>query len=222
MATITISHENTPNDESENIEKEYKIFSSSNKKTFKIKIRKGKMSIIFNAQEIGDIKETLFRDEEGFKNFEKLDRYFRQFDTIDELFEDIIKRENNELKVEEVSNNIKLILYYEIRKEKKGISFILKPEKSDSNKILMNLCEKSKEIDILKKENITLKNKIAELQFLVSRIYNSNIMDRPYCPKEIYTENWIEDSKKIDWKLLDPNKERYYDGRDGRIKCTIF
>ena len=176
------------------------------------------MSIIFNAQEIGDIKETLFRDEEVFKNFEKLDRYFRQFDTIDEIFEDMIKRENNELKVEEVSNNIKLILYYEIRKEKKGISFILKPEKSDANKILMNLCEKSKEIDILKKENIKLKNQIAELQFLVSRIYRSEIEHKPFCPTEIYTENWIADSKNNDWKHLDPNKQRYYH----EVNCTIF
>ena len=81
-----------------------------------------------------------------------MDKYFRQFDTIDELYLDISKIKRNEIVVEKIENDIKLILIYIIRGEKKELPFILKREKISIDNVVNNLCEKSKEIDTLKRE----------------------------------------------------------------------
>ena len=142
----------------------YEIENLLNNKKYKIILLKGENSIIFNVTEIGDIKGTLYKNEVSFNKFEKMDKYFRQFDNIEEIYLDLSRRKDNEIKVEEIENNIKLTLTYEIRNEQKDLPFILTQENLDINKIVMNLCEKSKEIDDLKKENEQLKHQIAELQ----------------------------------------------------------
>ena len=142
----------------------YEIENLLNNKKYKIILLKGENSIIFNVTEIGDIKGTLYKNEVSFNKFEKMDKYFRQFDNIEEIYLDLSRRKDNEIKVEEIENNIKLTLTYEIRNEQKDLPFILTQENLDINKIVMNLCEKSKEIDDLKKENEQLKHQIEELQ----------------------------------------------------------
>ena len=196
-----------------NEEKEYIIKNLSNNKNYKIKLIKAQNSIIFNAREIGDIKDTLYKIEVTLNNFEKMDKYFRQFDNIDELYLDVSRRKNDEIKLEEIENNIKLTLIYEIRSQKKDLPFILVHENADLNKIVMNLCEKSKEINDLKQENMQLKTQIAELQFYVSWIFNyfdnKNGKNKHYMPK--VKNEWILDTQTTDWKNLDVSSIRYRD-----------
>ena len=150
-----------------------------------------------------------------------MDKYFRQFDNIDELYLDVSRRQSNEIKVEEIEENIKLTLIYEIRSEKKDLPFILIKEGADINKIVMNLCEKSKEIDDLKQENLLLKYQIAELQFYVSWIFNyfdnKNGESKHYMPK--VKKEWILDSQNKDWKSLDITSLRYRNVNDN---CNIY
>ena len=198
--------------------KEYEIHS--NLKKYKVKFIKGNNEIIFQATEIGDVKGTLYIKQVKFSEFERVDKYFRQFDDINEIFSDLLNRDTNKIKLEEIDNNIKLILQYEIRGKKKDIYFILALEKADINKIIMNLCEKSKEIDYLKAENERLKKQIAELQFYTRFIFkffnqkNSNIGHQ--MPK-IKFENWMLDSQKNDWKTIELS-DKYCDAK----LCIIF
>ena len=200
-------------------EKEKKIeFEIS---SYKIEIIKGTNTIIFNASKIGDIKGSFFKNEIELNKFGQIDKYFRQFDTIDELYLDISKIKRTELKVEEIENNIKLILIYNIREEKKEFPFILNREKISIDNIVNNLCEKSKEIDILKYENENLKyenenlkDKIAELQFMVSCIYHEKCKPLPW----VDTSAWISDSKFNDWKNLNVYSKKYIND----LKCIIF
>ena len=190
-------------------------------KIIKSKFIKGQNSIIFNAKEIWDIKDILYKIEIGFNKFEKMDKYFRQFDNIDELYLDVSRRQSKEIKLEEIEENIKLTLIYEIRSEKKDLPFILIKEGADINKIVMNLCEKSKEIDDLKQENLLLKYQIAELQFYVSWIFNyfdnKNGESKHYMPK--VKKEWILDSQNKDWKSLDITSLRYRNVNDN---CNIY
>ena len=163
-----------------------------------------------------DIKGSIFQKEVEFYEFEKLDKYFRQFYDTNEIFADLSSKKKDEIKVEEIDNNIKLILQYKIRNEKKDISFILTKEEDDINKIVMNLCEKSKELDMLKKENENLKQQIAELQYFIRWIYKKSEKPMPTV-EGLNTSNWIKDSKIIDWKELDIQSERY-----GRVGSNIF
>ena len=101
--------------------KECEIKNLQNNKKYKIKFIKGENSIIFNATEIGDIKGTLFKNEVSFNKFEKMDKYFRQFDNIDEIYLDLSSKKDYEIKVEEIENNLKLTLIYEIRNEQKDL-----------------------------------------------------------------------------------------------------
>lgn len=179
---------------------------------YKIEILKGTNTIIFNATEIRDIKGSFFKNEIELNKFEQMDKYFRQFDTIDELYLDISKIKRTELSVEKIENNIKLILIYIIRGEKKEFPFILKREKINIDNVVNNLCEKSKEIDTLKRENEKLRENIAELQFMVSCIYHEKCKSMP----SFNISAWIYDSKNKDWKDLNVYSERY------KNKCIIF
>ena len=199
--------------------KEYEIKNLQNNKKYKIKFIKGENSIIFNATEIGDIKGTLFKNEVSFNKFEKMDKYFRQFDNIDEIYLDLSSKKDYEIKLEEIENNLKLTLIYEIRNEQKDLPFILTEEKADINNIVMNLCEKSKEIDDLKKENEKLKHQIAELQFYVKWIFK--YFDKKEGAHQMpiaKTKAWIIDSQQKDWKKLNVESEKYHEP----IQCNIF
>lgn len=144
--------------------------------------------------------------------FEQMDKYFRQFDTIDELYLDISKIKRNEIVVEKIENDIKLILIYIIRGEKKELPFILKREKISIDNVVNNLCEKSKEIDTLKREKERLREDIAELQFMVSCIYHEKQKSMP----RVNISTWVHDSKYKNWKDLNVYSDRY------KYKCIIF
>ena len=141
-----------------------------------------------------------------------MDKYFRQFDNIDELYLDISKIKRNELEVEKIENNIKLILIYTIRGEQKKFPVILKREKISIDNVVNNLCEKSKEIDTLKSENEILREKIAELQFMVSCIYHEKGKSMPH----VNIHAWIDDSRHNNWKNLNVYSDRY------KQRCIIF
>ena len=83
----------------------------------------------------------------------------------------------------------------------------------------MKLCEKSKEIDDLKKENEKLKHQIAELQFYVKWIFQHfGGKGGTHLMPIAKTKEWIIDSQQKDWKKLNVESEKYHEP----IKCNIF
>ena len=64
---------------------DYKL-TGSDKQKFNLKIIQGEKSIIFNAKIENDIGNLLYTEETDFEEFHNLNRFFRQYESVDELF----------------------------------------------------------------------------------------------------------------------------------------
>jgi len=156
--------------------KEFNIKSKENQ-SYNLKIYQGEKTLIFHIKEIGDIGDTLYKSESTLEEFCKLNRIFRQYISIEELFVLFIQNyKDSEINITKKENQIKLAFSIEFMGKKEEISFILNPQQSKIENVVMNLCDKVKEIDKLnevieeqketiknlQKENEEFKNKINE------------------------------------------------------------
>ena len=138
--------------------KEY-ILKGIDKDNFNLKIFEGKNSIIFHARLINDLSETLYTEETDFEEFHNLNRFFKQYSTIDELFTLLFETlEENEILMTKIENRIKLSFMVEARRKTEEVSFFLKPEKQNTDNIALNLCDKVKELE----RKINEKDKVIE------------------------------------------------------------
>ena len=91
------------------------------------------------------------------EDFHKLNKYFRQFDTVLEIFDFIINIEKFDekikIKIEDKIANLKIIIP-SVSKIKQNIEIVLMiPEiKLKENELILKLCEKVEKIDILEKK----------------------------------------------------------------------
>ena len=148
--------------------KEY-IHKGIDKDNFNLKIFEGKNSIIFHARLINDLSETLYTEETDFEEFHNLNRFFKQYSTIDELFTLLFETlEENEIIMKKIENRIKLSFMVEARGKTEEVSFFLKPEKPNTDNIALNLCDKVKELErkINEKDKVieNLKEEIKEIR----------------------------------------------------------
>ena len=138
--------------------KEYTL-KGIDKDNFNLKIFEGKNSIIFHARLINDLSETLYTEETDFEEFHNLNRFFKQYSTIDELFTLLFETlEENEILMTKIENRIKLSFMVEARRKTEEVSFFLKPEKPNTDNIALNLCDKVKELE----RKINEKDKVIE------------------------------------------------------------
>jgi len=138
--------------------KEYTL-KGIDKDNFNLKIFEGKNSIIFHARLINDLSETLYTEETDFEEFHNLNRFFKQYSTIDELFTLLFETlEENEILMTKIENRIKLSFMVEARRKTEEVSFFLKPEKPNTDNIALNLCDKVKELE----RKINEKDKLIE------------------------------------------------------------
>ena len=148
--------------------KEYTL-KGIDKDNFNLKIFEGKNSIIFHARLINDLSETLYTEETDFEEFHNLNRFFKQYSTIDELFTLLFETlEENEILMTKIENRIKLSFMVEARRKTEEVSFFLKPEKPNTDNIALNLCDKVKELErkINEKDKVieNLKEEIKEIK----------------------------------------------------------
>jgi len=148
--------------------KEY-IHKGIDKDNFNLKIFEGKNSIIFHVRLINDLSETLYTEETDFEEFHNLNRFFKQYSTIDELFTLLFETlEENEIIMKKIENRIKLSFMVEARGKTEEVSFFLKPEKPNTDNIALNLCDKVKELErkINEKDKVieNLKEEIKEIR----------------------------------------------------------
>ena len=126
--------------------KEYTL--KGDKDEFNLKIFQAKNSIIFHARLINDLSEMLYTEETDFEEFHNLNRFFKQYGAIGELFNLLFETlEDNEIKISKSENRIKLTFMVEARGKTEEVTFFLKPEKPNTDSIALNLCDKVKELE---------------------------------------------------------------------------
>ena len=151
--TSNIEKGDCPPNVTQNIEelpcKEFTAKNQENQK-FSLKIYQGDKLIYFQIKEIGDIGDTLYKTESTLENFHKLNRVFRQFLTIEELFSYYFQcYKEEEIGVSKKDKKIKLTFIVEFMGKKNEVCFTLNPEQSKIENVVMNLCDKVKDIDVL-------------------------------------------------------------------------
>ena len=142
--------------------KEY-ILKDLIKNEFILKIFQAKNSIIFHARLIDDLSETLYTEETDFEEFHNLNRFFKQYSTIEELFTLLFETlEDNEIIISKPEKRIKLTFNIESRGKTEKVSFFLKPEKANTDNIALNLCDKVRELEDQLNEKDKIINELKE------------------------------------------------------------
>ena len=135
------------------------IIKDKNNNSFNITFYLKNNSIFIKGNEEGDIINSTFIKDIYLENFYELNRFFKSFETINEIFELIKEIEKEEFSIEKKDRRLELSFNIQIMKKNILISISLDKMKNNTESIVMNLCEKIKEIETLKTtiENLTLK-----------------------------------------------------------------
>jgi len=161
------------------------------------------------ANQINDIIKKSFSNKFTFEKIRE-NKYFLQFDSLKEIFDELKERINsNKITLEEYENNLKINIQLPSSKNKEIIFELNQKNKNDSEKIrdlIQIVIEQNKEISDLKKEVNDLKEKLNILwkeKEERKKIYNfdSKIING----NEKYNEclkNWIDPTRKIKAELL--------------------
>ena len=135
------------------------ILKGSDRQQYHLKITQGENSIIFSSRIENDIGGLLYEEETDFKEFYNLNRFFRQYDSIEELFTILFQTlEEKEMLICKKENNVKLSLLVETRGKQEEVAFYLKPDKPNTEKIEINLCDKVKYLE----EKLNQREKVIE------------------------------------------------------------
>lgn len=90
------------------------------KDEFNLKIFEGKNSIIFHGRIKNDLSETLYVEETDFEEFHNLNKFFKQYTSVSELFSLLFQTlEEKEIIISKAENRIKLSFMVESRGKKK-------------------------------------------------------------------------------------------------------
>ena len=161
------------------------------------------------ANQINDIIKKSFSNKFTFEKIRE-NKYFLQFDSLKEIFDELKERINsNKITLEEYENSLKINIQLPSSKNKEIIFELNQKNKNDSEKIrdlIQIVIEQNKEISDLKKEVNDLKEKLNILwkeKEERKKIYNfdSKIING----NEKYNEclkNWIDPTRKIKAELL--------------------
>ena len=129
---------------------------------FELTIYQGERKIIFRCSEIKDLSGTLYKAELTLDDLYKLNNLLRGFQSIESIFTDFFQNfDESKIIFKKEDNKIIVTFIIEFMGNKKEAKISLTPEKPDLNVTVMKLCDKVKEIDLLKTE---FENKIKELE----------------------------------------------------------
>ena len=138
-------------------------------KVFELKIFQGERTIIFHSTEIEDLTGTLYKAELTLEELYKLNFLFSSFKSIEKIFTRFFQKlDESKIVIKKDENKINLTFVVEFMGDKDEAKISLIPEQANIENTVMKLCDKVKEIDILKKEFYDYKNyaenKIKELE----------------------------------------------------------
>ena len=169
---------------------EYEI-KGENNLSFNFTIIKERQYINFIVKENEDIF-ILYKKILSLQDFYDSNRIFRQYISIDELFDLYLKKlTTSEITIDKSDNIIKIIFLIEFRGEKDEIPFILYQNQFNIEEVIKNICEKVKEYEKNEKEN---NNKIKELEIKLNE-------------KDIIINNLIKKVDLIEKNLKESHKK---------------
>ena len=204
---------------------------------FELTIYQGERKIIFRCSEIKDLSGTLYKAELTLDELHKINNLLRGFQSIESIFTDFFQNfDESKIIFKKEDNKITATFIIEFMGNKKEAKISLTPEKPDLNVTVMKLCDKVKEIDLLKtefenkikelekenqnlKENFELYNKVFLPTEEIKRLKSINIDSRIL---KIYEINLIEKGvqKNLKKKLI--NLLYYLELREMDIAHQIF
>ena len=152
---------------------EYKIKGADNQ-LYSLKIFQNNKYILFYIyiNNTIDFNSIIYKKEVLLEEFYNLNRFFRQYLSLEELFTILFKNlKNKEIKIYKKDDKIKLSFIVECRGKEEEIPFILYPEQSTIENIIDNIYEKVKEIENQKESN---NNLLKELKQFKEYIINQN------------------------------------------------
>ena len=129
-----------------------------NNYAYSVQIKQSQSKIDFLVQDKNSITSGNFKMSLSLEELQKLNKYYKQYDSIEEAYLDIVNMKNiNELtSIETDKNFIKFSLTIPNVSQtcqNKSVELMMKNEETSENDILFRLCEKVKEIDVLKRKN---------------------------------------------------------------------
>ena len=143
-------------------------------KDFNLKIFQGENSIIYHAKQVEDLADTLYKGESSLKELHDLNRIFRQFISLEEVFTLFFQAlDESKIGIKKEDNKVTLAFMIEFMGKKDEVKITLVPEEAKIDAIVMKLCDKVKEVDKLKSENEILKKKFEDYKnFTENKIKN--------------------------------------------------
>ena len=168
----------------------YKIKGKDNN-GYNIKITQSEKYIIFIINEINDILNIKYKKELTLEEFHNINRIFRQYISLEELFNLYFKSlKEEEIIVEKLNKEMKLSLLIDFRGQKEEIIFMLKPENIHINDVIINLNEKIKDMELstnkkikeleekLNQKDIIINNLIERIDLLEKNLNNAKEIKR--------------------------------------------
>ena len=156
-------------------------------KQYNLKIYQTEKNIMYVISVANDILNIKYKSEFNLQEFHNLNRIFRQYISLEELFNLYFKSlKENEIIINKQDKNIKLSLLIEFRGQKEEIIFILNPTNIQYEQALISLNEKINNIELLFKkeqsEKIELNKKIKTLEDNLDKkdIIINNLIERIY------------------------------------------
>ena len=154
-------------------------------KQYNLKIYQTEKNIMYVISVANDILNIKYKSEFNLQEFHNLNRIFRQYISLEELFNLYFKSlKENEIIINKQDKNIKLSLLIEFRGQKEEIIFILNPTNIQYEQALISLNEKINNIELLFKkeqsEKIELNKKIKTLEDNLDKkdIIINNLIER--------------------------------------------
>ena len=162
------------------------------------KIYQTEKTIMFIINEINDILNIKYKSEFTLQEFYNLNRIFRQYISLEELFNLYFKSlKEDEIIIKKQDKNIKLSLLIEFRGQKEEIISILKPISIQYEQAIVNLNEKIMNIELLFNKEKNEKNE-----------FNKRIktLEEKLEKKDIIINNLIERINTLE-KQMEKQKE---------------
>ena len=160
----------------ENLFKTYQLKGDDNQ-FYNLKMFLREKSIIFNIIIVNDFTEIIYLNNFTLEELYNLNRFFRQYLSIEELFKLFFKNiKEKDINIIKNGNKIKFNFFVLSRNKKEKVTFILNEEKIDLEKIVYKLCEKIKNIEKKfklnqEKEKAKEKSKTFLIKFIESKIF---------------------------------------------------
>ena len=123
-----------------------------NNNSFIISFYLKKNSIFIKGEEENDVTNLIYVNEMHIKDFQEINKFFMSFENISEIYEMIKEVEKEDFSVSKKEDFLEVSFNTQVMKKKIIIPIKLSKIKNNIDNVVTNLCEKIKEVEVLKEE----------------------------------------------------------------------